>query len=769
MSIYSKIFHHLNLEDVKRKNRENLVLVRNRHEEQRKYYEDVLLELKKTKSDWRKEFNEGMTTSNVFSTADAPSSDDYVTDYSALDNLDTEAGSGLDGAAARSSGTGQGWDGGIATPNGAAFVSWSGSYPDGNRSILYTGQDYAYSTTFSIQAIQGDYNNGAKANAGDSTGVFAYNADAGWTNLGDIIPSSEGNYIAWVTGNAGDPQGFRADTFDDMTSEQETEIRNLYTAYLSQSGATATNTWYTMYGKIYSYKGLTTGSDPKTFSITIPAAYRTADTVFQLYALGGSQDPYDSDITTNPYAITRIIGQRVTPINVVASLDSPEATSFIRDGGIDATREKKRKEIELRLKAAKEYVEEKFGKDFPGSKYIPPGQASETKPSPMNYQDQYAEWADQLKDDHGHPLFPGGYNNFLDRYADKHGYIPAHTPAYEKMKTLQYMKPPFVVGKMTDSGLDSEWLKRINAENARQQRQAAKEAKMKQQLQSWMNQKNKDHEEKVKQSSVGNIDQIPKSSSSTKPTFTASTTSSDPSPQANPWSVDNVLKKSGAEVGKTASHDKPFSKYPPAGGSDKWPGIPSDKMDILHPKNTPQTDIPLKPFGMPWKTAASGGELGKVAAYYGGEKQKQLDDLYKKMGWQKGNVLPKDFGNFPKQGTDKWHPGQEKVQKKTKKNKVVTASYNPEGPVINEGKLKKPKQFFNPADIKPVHPENPPPETINGYHPDLVDGEKVSQRYNRLDPISAKSMPLTGNPHIDAKVIKARKKRAKLVLRKKNP
>ena len=72
MSIYSKIFHHLNLEDVKRKNRENLVLVRNRHEEQRKYYEDVLLELKKTKSDWRKEFNEGMTTSNVFSTADAP-------------------------------------------------------------------------------------------------------------------------------------------------------------------------------------------------------------------------------------------------------------------------------------------------------------------------------------------------------------------------------------------------------------------------------------------------------------------------------------------------------------------------------------------------------------------------------------------------------------------------------------------------------------------------------------------------------------------------
>ena len=45
-----------------------------------------------------------------------------------------------------------------------------------------------------------------------------------------------------------------------------------------------------------------------------------------------------------------------------------------------------------------------------------------------------------------------------------------------------------------------------------------------------------------------------------------------------------------------------------------------------------------------------------------------------------------------------------------------------------------------------------------GYHPDLVDGKKVSNRYNRLDPISAKSMPPTGNPHIDKKVKAARKK-----------
>ena len=54
---------------------------------------------------------------------------------------------------------------------------------------------------------------------------------------------------------------------------------------------------------------------------------------------------------------------------------------------------------------------------------------------------------------------------------------------------------------------------------------------------------------------------------------------------------------------------------------------------------------------------------------------------------------------------------------------------------------------------------------VNGYHPDLVDGTKVANRFNRLDPISAQAMPPTGNPHIDAKVQKAR--RIKKILGKK--
>ena len=56
------------------------------------------------------------------------------------------------------------------------------------------------------------------------------------------------------------------------------------------------------------------------------------------------------------------------------------------------------------------------------------------------------------------------------------------------------------------------------------------------------------------------------------------------------------------------------------------------------------------------------------------------------------------------------------------------------------------------------YPNDPPPEMVNGMHPDLVDGKKTADRFNRLDPQSAKSMPSTGNPHIDKKVKAATKK-----------
>ena len=69
----------------------------------------------------------------------------------------------------------------------------------------------------------------------------------------------------------------------------------------------------------------------------------------------------------------------------------------------------------------------------------------------------------------------------------------------------------------------------------------------------------------------------------------------------------------------------------------------------------------------------------------------------------------------------------------------------------------KQKPFFNPKDIKPVFPENPPPQLDpkTGMHPEYG---KTAKRYRKLDPISANAMPPTGDPETDAVVDKQRTK-----------
>ena len=69
------------------------------------------------------------------------------------------------------------------------------------------------------------------------------------------------------------------------------------------------------------------------------------------------------------------------------------------------------------------------------------------------------------------------------------------------------------------------------------------------------------------------------------------------------------------------------------------------------------------------------------------------------------------------------------------------------------------KQFQNyPGKRSPDgFPENDPPELgPDGFHPQY--GKSAENRFNKLDPTSAKAMPKTGNPVIDAKVEKAKKK-----------
>jgi len=123
------------------------------------------------------------------------------------------------------------------------------------------------------------------------------------------------------------------------------------------------------------------------------------------------------------------------------------------------------------------------------------------------------------------------------------------------------------------------------------------------------------------------------------------------------------------------------------------------------------------------------------------------------------NPPPRSQMNYPRE----WLPKQ--AQSPTGQNTQV-AHYEPQGELISEKKkLKSPEEILNKIpgyyDGKPAplgFPIDPPPEMKNGMHPDLVDGKKIADRFNRLDPQSAEAMPLTGNPHIDKKVRAAAKK-----------
>lgn len=95
--------------------------------------------------------------------------------------------------------------------------------------------------------------------------------------------------------------------------------------------------------------------------------------------------------------------------------------------------------------------------------------------------------------------------------------------------------------------------------------------------------------------------------------------------------------------------------------------------------------------------------------------------------------------------------------------------------MIKERKIDKLKDVVKKYDYpyKPSragYPNDPPPEPIDGYHPDLVDIDKKVNFYNTLDVQSARAMPKTASKAVDAKVKEiARRAKIKGERRLKNP
>ena len=107
-----------------------------------------------------------------------------------------------------------------------------------------------------------------------------------------------------------------------------------------------------------------------------------------------------------------------------------------------------------------------------------------------------------------------------------------------------------------------------------------------------------------------------------------------------------------------ASHDKPFSKYPPAGGDDKWPGLPQDAIkNYLHPSKDPLLNTPITPFGLPKDFKAQTGDT--QVAWEDGEP------------WPNKDKSPLDGPQGPAPGIP-WVPEAPKA-KKGKKTKTMVA------------------------------------------------------------------------------------------------
>ena len=150
----------------------------------------------------------------------------------------------------------------------------------------------------------------------------------------------------------------------------------------------------------------------------------------------------------------------------------------------------------------------------------------------------------------------------------------------------------------------------------------------------------------------------------------------------------------------------------------------------------------------------------KIASARGPYGTPGADKPYTRKGYKDKDGKFVDFDN-----PATW-PKIPKAQNRNSRLIAMVAHHEPEGEVISEKKrLKSPKSLADKIpgyyDGKPSplgFPVEEPPKMKNGFHPDLVDGKKVANRFNRLDPISAKAMPPTGNPHIDKKVRAAAKK-----------
>ena len=297
MNRYSRILHHLDIEDVKLKCLDEIA-AREIEEKNRKIEEEYIS--KKMESwgyDWRKELSEQMTTSSMMYTRLSPEGDE------ALDTMTVASHySALTVAQVVSSGSGTGDDGGFNVGQDYLNVGWT----VGSNSVILKDIDTRQVDTITFSVIKGNGSNGGEA------------------------PDSPLELMIQSNGTADNPTGSYG------------PVAMVASWYDFSSAATDPNYnppegGYNASGYLTPLTHLITSAGVEDYSIKIPPWHQRENARFALSTA--------ASVPINSWGVVDIKLQRKTPMNVWVGLDDPEASVFVRVGqGTRTTSPKKRKE-----------------------------------------------------------------------------------------------------------------------------------------------------------------------------------------------------------------------------------------------------------------------------------------------------------------------------------------------------------------------------------------------------------------------------------------
>ena len=368
MNRFSRILHHTDINDIKQKNSDRITVLKlteNKNKRELLERQKELQEISNPNfSDWRTDLEEGMTTKGTFQTVLGGQGEENLSDYDTTTDIDQWGNVAYDngitpestvGVNIGEAGSGTGDDGGFNVDGGYL------NFNDTKSQIIIPKIDLTVYDEIVVTAIRGNGSNGGidpTAKLGDLELIWATPR----SNINDGTPS----YLY---------PNMNENGINQATGLSFNEYHQKYNQFIPSNHPD----WNT-------YNAADTGL--REWALPVPEWMRFDDVALII-------GKYNAAFNPGTYGITKVAFRRVKPITLFVSLDSPEATSFVRLGGgsSPSTPKKRKKKVEDQLQASKEYTDKVLGKEFPGSGTVLDPKPAETTPT-RNYDDLAKDYKD---------------------------------------------------------------------------------------------------------------------------------------------------------------------------------------------------------------------------------------------------------------------------------------------------------------------------------------------------------------------------------------